>query len=116
MVSEPTYYRDHTVRPQAGHEAFHTCTPQEGEASLRTRLAPVRRGDTRDKSADDRFRQDVMAVSNPVLRLSQKPILGSAFRVTCCGSSGLRSHAPLALAPGACSCGHIELTDSTRSA
>ena len=49
MVSEPTYYRDRTARPQAEHEAFHTCTPQEGEACLRTRLTPVRRGDTRDE-------------------------------------------------------------------
>jgi len=49
MVSEPTYYRDHPVRPQAGHEAFHTCTPQEGEASLRTRLAQCDEGDARDE-------------------------------------------------------------------
>ena len=34
------------------------------------------------KSAGDRFRQDVMAVSNPV-RLSQRQILGSARRVNC---------------------------------
>jgi hypothetical protein len=104
MVSDPTYYRDRTVRPQAGHEAFHTCTPQEGEACLRTRLTSVRQAILVMKSAGDRFRQDVMAVSNPV-RLSQKQIPGSARRVNCCGSSLLRSHAHLALPPGACSCG-----------